>query len=226
MYAARSPRFHAPTCASRTAVIAARSAGSKRRGAGARGAARGPRGERGGRGGRAAGGGRDARGGEGAEEPAHAALYRARRMVAGGRAYRTRPMGATFVIRGGVVHARGMRLGIDFGTTRTVVAAVRDGRHPLVAFDEGELREHVPGIAAQRGAASSCSAGRRRARSPMGRRSTRSDRSSGWSATLDARRRGAPGRERARSGHGLPRRAPACAGAETRTWAGCGRRSR
>ncbi|HSK04164.1 MAG TPA: Hsp70 family protein [Kofleriaceae bacterium] len=45
-----------------------------------------------------------------------------------------------------------MRLGIDFGTTRTVVAAVRDGRQPLVAFDEGgEFREHVPGIAARRG---------------------------------------------------------------------------
>jgi molecular chaperone DnaK (HSP70) len=42
-----------------------------------------------------------------------------------------------------------MRLGIDFGTTRTVVAAVQDGRHPLVAFDEGgEFREHIPGIAA------------------------------------------------------------------------------
>jgi molecular chaperone DnaK (HSP70) len=45
-----------------------------------------------------------------------------------------------------------MRLGIDFGTTRTVVAAVRDGRQPLVAFDEGgEFREYVPGIAARRG---------------------------------------------------------------------------
>jgi molecular chaperone HscA len=44
-----------------------------------------------------------------------------------------------------------MRLGIDFGTTRTVVAAVVDGRHPVVAFDEGgEFREHVPGIAALR----------------------------------------------------------------------------
>jgi len=42
-----------------------------------------------------------------------------------------------------------MRLGIDFGTTRTVVAAVQDGRHPLAAFDDaGEFREHVPGIAA------------------------------------------------------------------------------
>ncbi|MBL0217147.1 MAG: Hsp70 family protein [Myxococcales bacterium] len=44
-----------------------------------------------------------------------------------------------------------MRLGIDFGTTRTVVAAVQDGRHPVVAFDEGgEFREHIPGIAALR----------------------------------------------------------------------------
>jgi molecular chaperone DnaK (HSP70) len=42
-----------------------------------------------------------------------------------------------------------MRFGIDFGTTRTVVAAVRDGRHPIVAFDDqGEFRSHVPGIAA------------------------------------------------------------------------------
>jgi molecular chaperone DnaK (HSP70) len=42
-----------------------------------------------------------------------------------------------------------MRLGIDFGTTRTVVAAVQDGRHPIVSFDEGgEFRQHVPGIAA------------------------------------------------------------------------------
>ncbi|MBA3454521.1 MAG: Hsp70 family protein [Deltaproteobacteria bacterium] len=44
-----------------------------------------------------------------------------------------------------------MRLGIDFGTTRTVVAAVQDGRHPVAAFDEGgEFREHVPGIAVLR----------------------------------------------------------------------------
>ena len=42
-----------------------------------------------------------------------------------------------------------MRFGIDFGTTRTVVAAVLDGRHPVVAFDDhGEFRSHVPGIAA------------------------------------------------------------------------------
>jgi len=42
-----------------------------------------------------------------------------------------------------------MRFGIDFGTTRTVVAAVQDGRHPIVAFDDhGEFRSHIPGIAA------------------------------------------------------------------------------
>ncbi|HEU4610484.1 MAG TPA: Hsp70 family protein [Kofleriaceae bacterium] len=45
-----------------------------------------------------------------------------------------------------------MRFGIDFGTTRTVVAAVTDGRHPVVTFDDhGEFRSHVPGIAALRG---------------------------------------------------------------------------
>jgi len=45
-----------------------------------------------------------------------------------------------------------MKLGIDFGTTRTVVAAVADARHPVAAFDEaGEFREHIPGIAVTRG---------------------------------------------------------------------------
>lgn len=45
-----------------------------------------------------------------------------------------------------------MRLGIDFGTTRTVVAAVRDGRQPLAAFDEaGEFRDYIPGVAAVSG---------------------------------------------------------------------------
>jgi molecular chaperone DnaK (HSP70) len=44
-----------------------------------------------------------------------------------------------------------MRFGIDFGTTRTVVAVARDGNHPIVAFDEGgEFRDHVPGLAAIR----------------------------------------------------------------------------
>ncbi len=42
-----------------------------------------------------------------------------------------------------------MRLGIDFGTTRTVVAAVLDGRHPVASYDEdGEYKEYVPGVAA------------------------------------------------------------------------------
>jgi molecular chaperone DnaK (HSP70) len=42
-----------------------------------------------------------------------------------------------------------MRLGIDFGTTRTVVSAAVDGRYPVAMFDDGgEFREHVPGIAA------------------------------------------------------------------------------
>ena len=42
-----------------------------------------------------------------------------------------------------------MRLGIDFGTTRTVVTAVDDGRHPIAAFDvDGEFKEYVPGLAA------------------------------------------------------------------------------
>ena len=42
-----------------------------------------------------------------------------------------------------------MRLGIDFGTTRTVVAASVDGRHPIAAFDVGEqFREYLPGYAA------------------------------------------------------------------------------
>lgn len=46
-----------------------------------------------------------------------------------------------------------MRFGIDFGTTRTVVTAVQDGRHPIVAFDDhGEFRSYIPGIAAMRGA--------------------------------------------------------------------------
>ncbi|WP_428264169.1 Hsp70 family protein [Haliangium sp.] len=42
-----------------------------------------------------------------------------------------------------------MRLGIDFGTTRTVVAGCLDGRHPVATFDlGGEYRDYVPGVAA------------------------------------------------------------------------------
>jgi len=44
-----------------------------------------------------------------------------------------------------------MRLGIDFGTTRTVVSTVEDARHPLATFDiGGEFRDYIPGIAAVR----------------------------------------------------------------------------
>lgn len=42
-----------------------------------------------------------------------------------------------------------MRLGIDFGTTRTVIAAVRGGRYPIASFrtDAGFV-EYLPGLAA------------------------------------------------------------------------------
>lgn len=44
----------------------------------------------------------------------------------------------------------GMRLGIDFGTTRTVIAGVDDGRYPIASFDCGvEYRDYLPGIVAQ-----------------------------------------------------------------------------
>jgi molecular chaperone DnaK (HSP70) len=45
-----------------------------------------------------------------------------------------------------------MRLGIDFGTTRTVVAAAIDGRYPVAAFESGTgYCDYIPGIAARRG---------------------------------------------------------------------------
>lgn len=41
-----------------------------------------------------------------------------------------------------------MRLGIDFGTTRTVVSAVREGRYPVASFQtEDGFTEFLPGIA-------------------------------------------------------------------------------
>lgn len=44
-----------------------------------------------------------------------------------------------------------MRLGIDFGTTRTVIAGVDEGRYPVASFDMGAVyRDYLPGIAAQR----------------------------------------------------------------------------
>lgn len=43
-----------------------------------------------------------------------------------------------------------MRLGIDLGTTRTVVVAARAGSYPLASFEaDGTLREWIPGIAAE-----------------------------------------------------------------------------
>jgi molecular chaperone DnaK (HSP70) len=45
-----------------------------------------------------------------------------------------------------------MRLGIDFGTTRTVVAAAVDGRYPVAAFESGTgYCDYIPGIAARSG---------------------------------------------------------------------------
>jgi len=42
-----------------------------------------------------------------------------------------------------------MKLGIDFGTTRTVVAGVQDGRYPVACFAVGDaIRDHLPGFAA------------------------------------------------------------------------------
>ncbi len=41
-----------------------------------------------------------------------------------------------------------MRLGIDFGTTRTVVAAVRDGRYPVATFEtDAGFVDYLPGVA-------------------------------------------------------------------------------
>ena len=45
-----------------------------------------------------------------------------------------------------------MKLGIDFGTTRTVVAAAAGGRHPLATFDVGgAYQEWLPGYVARVG---------------------------------------------------------------------------
>jgi len=42
-----------------------------------------------------------------------------------------------------------MRLGIDFGTTRTVVSAVKNGTYPVVTFSwKNEIKDYIPSIAA------------------------------------------------------------------------------
>ena len=46
-----------------------------------------------------------------------------------------------------------MRIGIDFGTTRTVVAACDRGNTPVVSFEapDGSLHAHIPTLAATNG---------------------------------------------------------------------------
>lgn len=44
-----------------------------------------------------------------------------------------------------------MRMGIDFGTTRTVVSAVEAGNYPVCTFNvQGELKEYIPSLVAVR----------------------------------------------------------------------------
>jgi molecular chaperone DnaK (HSP70) len=45
----------------------------------------------------------------------------------------------------------GVRLGIDFGTTRTLVACVDRGNFPVVAFtdNDGESHDHIPSVVAE-----------------------------------------------------------------------------
>jgi molecular chaperone DnaK (HSP70) len=45
--------------------------------------------------------------------------------------------------------SKSLRLGIDFGTTRTVVAAVENGNYPVCSFTwEDEVKEYIPTLAA------------------------------------------------------------------------------
>lgn len=48
-----------------------------------------------------------------------------------------------------------MKLGIDFGTTRTLVACADRGNYPVVTFvdDEGDAHEHIPSVVAEVGGA-------------------------------------------------------------------------
>ena len=45
-----------------------------------------------------------------------------------------------------------MRLGIDFGTTRTVVACADRGNYPVLSFDDdnGDARDYLPSLVAER----------------------------------------------------------------------------
>ena len=43
-----------------------------------------------------------------------------------------------------------MKLGIDLGTTRTLVACADRGNYPVVSFDDdGDLHEHIPSVVAE-----------------------------------------------------------------------------
>ena len=46
-----------------------------------------------------------------------------------------------------------MRLGIDFGTTRTVVAYADRGNYPVLSFhdENGDTRDYLPSLVAERG---------------------------------------------------------------------------
>jgi molecular chaperone DnaK (HSP70) len=47
-----------------------------------------------------------------------------------------------------------MRLGIDFGTTRTVVVGIEDGNYPVCTFSwEGETKDYIPSLVALKGKA-------------------------------------------------------------------------
>ena len=53
-----------------------------------------------------------------------------------------------------------MKLGIDFGTTRIVVAAADRGNYPLVPFETADSTfEWFPPLVALRGGDSACTAG-------------------------------------------------------------------
>lgn len=54
---------------------------------------------------------------------------------------------------GGIGTVGGMQLGVDFGTTRTIVATADRGNYPVVAFTdlEGDSVDHIPSVVAREG---------------------------------------------------------------------------
>ena len=99
---------------------------------------------------------------------------------------------------------RAMKLGIDFGTTRIVVAAADRGNYPLAGFEspDGQTREWFPPLVAVRGK-NACSAGtlRRYRATASGRCCARS---SGCSASRPARPGGRRRAARCRSWNWQP----------------------